>query len=129
MHDADRVEYLRAPLRAPPSARSRDGVDLRGYFVWSLLDNFEWAYGFCKRFGLIHVDYETLERTPKDSADFYARSRGRTACRRRQHAVVADLALRPGELEREAAADVRGRGADRDPDLARLHDPPQVDAR
>ena len=49
-----------------------DGVDLRGYFVWSLLDNFEWAFGFTKRFGLIYVDYETLERTPKDSARWYA---------------------------------------------------------
>ena len=68
VHDPDRVDYLRAPLRGRASARSRDGVDLRGYFVWSLLDNFEWAYGYSKRFGLIHVDYETLERTPKDSA-------------------------------------------------------------
>jgi beta-glucosidase len=47
-------------------------VDLRGYFAWSLLDNFEWSLGYAKRFGLIHVDYETLERTPKSSARFYA---------------------------------------------------------
>ena len=47
------------------------GVDLRGYFAWSLLDNFEWAYGYAKRFGLIHVDYDTLTRTLKDSALFY----------------------------------------------------------
>jgi beta-glucosidase len=71
VHDPDRVEYLRAHFAAAQRA-IRDGVDLRGYFVWSLLDNFEWAYGFSKRFGLIHVDYETLERTPKDSARFYA---------------------------------------------------------
>ena len=71
VHDPDRVEYLRSHFAAAQRA-IRDGVDLRGYFVWSLLDNFEWAYGFSKRFGLIHVDYETLERTPKDSARFYA---------------------------------------------------------
>ena len=47
------------------------GVDLRGYFAWSLLDNFEWAYGYAKRFGLIHVDYDTQTRTLKDSAHFY----------------------------------------------------------
>jgi beta-glucosidase len=71
VHDPDRVEYLRTHFGAAQRAIG-DGVDLRGYFVWSLLDNFEWAYGFSKRFGLIHVDYETLERTPKDSAKFYA---------------------------------------------------------
>ena len=48
-----------------------DGVDLRGYFVWSLLDNFEWRYGYSRRFGIVRVDYETLERTPKDSAHWY----------------------------------------------------------
>jgi beta-glucosidase len=71
VHDPDRVAYLDSHFRAAHRAIG-DGVDLRGYFVWSLLDNFEWAYGFSKRFGLIHVDYETLERTPKDSARFYA---------------------------------------------------------
>ncbi len=45
---------------------------MRGYFVWSLLDNFEWAWGYEKRFGIVHVDYETLVRTPKDSALAYA---------------------------------------------------------
>ena len=49
-----------------------DGVDLRGYFVWSLMDNFEWANGYSKRFGLIHVDYATQQRTLKDSARWYA---------------------------------------------------------
>ena len=48
------------------------GVDVRGYFAWSLLDNFEWAYGYAQRFGIVHVDYETLRRTPKDSALWYA---------------------------------------------------------
>jgi beta-glucosidase len=55
------------------------GVNLRGYFAWSLLDNFEWSLGYSKRFGLFHVDYETQRRTPKASAHFYAeviRTRG-----------------------------------------------------
>jgi beta-glucosidase len=47
------------------------GVDVRGYFAWSLLDNFEWSLGYSKRFGIVHVDYETLARTPKDSALYY----------------------------------------------------------
>jgi beta-glucosidase len=71
VHDPARVEYLDAHLRAAHRAIG-DGVDLRGYFVWSLLDNFEWSFGYSKRFGLIHLDYETLERTPKDSARWYA---------------------------------------------------------
>ena len=50
----------------------REGVDLRGYFAWSLLDNFEWSLGFAKRFGIVHVDYHSLKRTPKASALFYA---------------------------------------------------------
>ncbi len=57
------------------------GVDVRGYFVWSLLDNFEWAQGYSKRFGIVHVDYATQQRTPKASARFYAQaiaSRGAT---------------------------------------------------
>ena len=49
-----------------------DGCDVRAYYVWSLLDNFEWAFGYGKRFGIVHTDYETLERTPKKSAEFYA---------------------------------------------------------
>jgi beta-glucosidase len=47
------------------------GADVRGYFVWSLLNNFEWAYGYSKRFGIVHVDYATQRRTPKDSALWY----------------------------------------------------------
>ena len=45
---------------------------MRGYFLWSLLDNFEWAYGYAKRFGMVHVDYDTQRRTPKSSAHWYA---------------------------------------------------------
>ncbi|WP_169950728.1 GH1 family beta-glucosidase [Microbispora sp. H11081] len=68
--DPGRISYLDAHFRAARSAMER-GADLRGYFVWSLLDNFEWARGYHKRFGLVRVDYETLERTPRDSARWY----------------------------------------------------------
>jgi beta-glucosidase len=70
LDDGDRIAYLAAHLRAAHRALA-DGVDLRGYFVWSLLDNFEWALGYEKRFGIVHVDYETLERTPKASAHWF----------------------------------------------------------
>jgi beta-glucosidase len=69
--DPDRISYLDGHFRAAGRAIA-EGVDLRGYFVWSLLDNFEWAYGFDKRFGLVHVDYDTQVRTPKDSARWFA---------------------------------------------------------
>jgi len=69
--DPLRLHYYREHLRAAHTAICQ-GVDLRGYFVWSLLDNFEWSLGYAKRFGLLHVDYETLERTPKSSARFYS---------------------------------------------------------
>ena len=71
VEDPLRVAYLREHLRAAHAAL-RQGVDLRGYFLWSLLDNFEWALGYAKRFGIVHVDYATQQRTPKDSARFYA---------------------------------------------------------
>jgi beta-glucosidase len=69
--DTDRVAFLEDHLRAAHAALEK-GVDLRGYFYWSLLDNFEWAEGYAKRFGLVHIDYETQRRTPKQSARFYA---------------------------------------------------------
>ena len=69
--DPDRVSYLDSHFRAARGAIT-DDVDLRGYFVWSLLDNFEWSFGYSKRFGLIYVDYETQRRTPKDSALWFA---------------------------------------------------------
>ena len=65
--DPDRIAYLDGHLRAAHAAIAA-GVDLRGYLAWSLLDNFEWAYGYDKRFGLVHVDYDTQRRTFKDSA-------------------------------------------------------------
>jgi beta-glucosidase len=72
-HVADplRIDYYRSHLRAVHAA-IQQGVDVRGYFAWSLLDNLEWSLGYSKRFGLVHVNFETLERTPKDSARFYA---------------------------------------------------------
>ncbi|WP_422769408.1 GH1 family beta-glucosidase [Plantactinospora sp. WMMC1484] len=68
--DPQRVAYLDGHIRAVRSAMAA-GVDVRGYFVWSLLDNFEWAEGFTKRFGLVHVDFETRRRTPKTSYTWY----------------------------------------------------------
>jgi beta-glucosidase len=69
--DPLRVAYYRDHLRAAHDAIRR-GVDLRGYFAWSLLDNFEWSAGYQMRFGIVHVDFETQRRTPKRSARFYA---------------------------------------------------------
>ena len=70
VHDARRIDYLDGHLRACHDALAA-GVDLRGYFVWSLMDNFEWAEGYAKRFGIVHVDYATQERVLKDSAKWY----------------------------------------------------------
>lgn len=68
--DQDRIAYLDGHVRALHRAVEA-GVDVRGYFVWSLLDNFEWAEGYARRFGLVHVDFETLARTPKASYGWY----------------------------------------------------------
>jgi beta-glucosidase len=79
LSDPLRVDYLRRHLVALRAALTA-GVDVRGYFVWSLLDNFEWSHGYSKRFGIVHVDFASQKRTPKKSAHFYARviaSRGR----------------------------------------------------
>lgn len=65
--DEQRIRYFSRHFAAIDSAM-RAGVDIKGYFAWSLLDNFEWSYGYEKRFGLIHVDYQTQQRTLKDSA-------------------------------------------------------------
>jgi len=77
VHDAERTAYVRDHLAVALQARA-DGLDVRGYFLWSLMDNFEWSWGYSRRFGAVRVDYETQERTPKDSAHWYrevARSR------------------------------------------------------
>lgn len=71
VHDPRRESYLREHFIQVHKAM-QDGVDMRGYFVWSLMDNFEWGHGFTKRFGLIRVDYEIQKRTLKDSAEWYA---------------------------------------------------------
>ncbi|MGW5051260.1 GH1 family beta-glucosidase [Actinokineospora sp. NPDC004072] len=68
--DPSRVEYLRAHITAVGDAIAA-GADVRGYFVWSLMDNFEWSYGYAKRFGIVHVDYATQRRVWKDSAHWY----------------------------------------------------------
>ena len=76
LHDEDA-----RPLPARPSRRAarrdRAGVPVIGYCHWSFLDNLEWALGYAQRFGLVHVDYDTQERTVKDSGRYYARSRAR----------------------------------------------------
>jgi beta-glucosidase len=78
VHDPDRTRYIEAHLRACQDAIAA-GVDLRGYFVWSLLDNFEWAWGYDMRFGIVYVDFETQRRVLKDSALWYADSARRNA--------------------------------------------------
>ena len=70
IHDPQRIDYLQRHLLGLAAAH-REGVQIEGYFVWSLLDNFEWQEGYRQRFGLVHVDYATQRRTPKDSALWY----------------------------------------------------------
>ncbi|GAA4918524.1 hypothetical protein GCM10023237_43750 [Streptomyces coeruleoprunus] len=72
VHDVRRIRYLHGHLSALHRALA-DGADVRGYFLWSLLDNFEWSYGYGKRFGVVRVDYDTRARTPKASAHWYAK--------------------------------------------------------
>ncbi|MCR9148612.1 MAG: GH1 family beta-glucosidase [Rhodobacteraceae bacterium] len=76
IEDADRIAYLDAHLAAVRRALAA-GVPVRGYVVWSLLDNYEWALGYAKRFGLVHVDFESLQRTPKASYHALARALAR----------------------------------------------------
>jgi beta-glucosidase len=72
IQDPLRIDYLRKHIAAVHAALAA-GVDVRGYFLWSLLDNMEWSLGYSKRFGIVHVDFSTQKRTPKDSARFYSR--------------------------------------------------------
>jgi len=78
VYDVDRVMYLRNCLTQLHRATA-EGVPVRGYFLWSLLDNFEWADGYATRFGLVHVDFATQKRTPKLSARFYSEVIARNA--------------------------------------------------
>jgi beta-glucosidase/6-phospho-beta-glucosidase/beta-galactosidase len=71
VEDPERIDFYQSYLTEGAKAIEA-GVNLRGYFAWSLMDNFEWALGYSKRFGLVHVDYETLARTPKASAHWYS---------------------------------------------------------
>ena len=70
VHDSRRIDFLARHLRAYRKA-GQDGADIRGYFCWSFMDNFEWSAGYRERYGLVYVDYETLQRVPKDSAYWY----------------------------------------------------------
>ncbi len=70
VHDTQRIHYLESHFDAANRALS-EGVPLKGYFIWSLMDNFEWAFGTSKRFGLLYTDYPTQKRYPKDSAYWY----------------------------------------------------------
>ncbi|MBA3612554.1 MAG: beta-glucosidase [Nitrospirales bacterium] len=70
--DPVRMDYLNQHLRAVRTAIEQ-GVNVRGYMAWSLMDNYEWSHGYAKRFGIVHVDFETLERTPKDTARYYSK--------------------------------------------------------
>jgi beta-glucosidase len=88
VHDSEREDYILGHIDAVGRAIGA-GVDVRGYFVWSLLDNFEWAWGYAKRFGIVRVDYDTQVRTVKDSGRAFAR-------------VIADA--RAGEALEETAA-------------------------
>ena len=70
VHDSNRIDFLHRYLLALERA-AEDGVDIDGYFLWSFMDNFEWAQGYTDRFGIVYVDYETQARIPKDSAYWY----------------------------------------------------------
>jgi len=70
VHDPQRIDFLHRYLKEFKRA-NEDGVLIKGYFVWSLMDNFEWSEGYNERFGLIHIDYETEKRTIKDSGYWY----------------------------------------------------------
>ena len=72
LNDTFRVKYYQEYLSEAIKAVEEDAVKLKGYFAWSLLDNFEWADGYAKRFGIVHVDYSTMQRSPKHSAKWLA---------------------------------------------------------
>ena len=69
--DLDRTEFLQQYIMQMLKAK-REGVNVNGYFLWTLMDNFEWAEGFTQRFGIVHVDFQTQQRTIKDSGHWYS---------------------------------------------------------
>ncbi len=93
VHDVQRTEYIAHHIAAVADAL-RHGVRMEGYMVWSLMDNFEWASGYAKRFGIVHVDYETQQRTPKDSALWY---RAFLQRQRAAHTDMPEVAMTTGE--------------------------------
>ena len=70
VHDPNRIDFLDRYISALQRAAD-EGADIRGYFLWSFLDNFEWDFGYHGRFGIVYVDYKTQKRIPKDSAYWY----------------------------------------------------------
>jgi beta-glucosidase len=70
IHDVQRIKYLQQHLAVCADV-IKEGIPLKGFYVWSFMDNFEWSFGYSKRFGIIHVDFQTLKRSPKDSAYFF----------------------------------------------------------
>lgn len=104
VHDVDRIAYVRDFLMQILRA-AEDGVDVRGYYVWSLLDNYEWSLGYAHRYGIIHVDFDSFERIPKDSARWY-----REVVRSRHllpASVLGDPALAGSEPIRDEVRDAR----------------------
>jgi beta-glucosidase len=105
VHDPQRIDFTRRYL-AELARAIDDGVDVRGYFHWSLMDNFEWADGYRQRFGLIHVDYTTLRRTVKDSARWYAdviRNNGEATSFTDLPAAVPQVSIFSDVLEQKTA--------------------------
>ncbi|WP_127792083.1 glycoside hydrolase family 1 protein [Agromyces sp. LHK192] len=100
VHDVERTQYILDHIDAVGRAIEA-GADVRGYFVWSLLDNFEWAWGYAKRFGIVRVDYDTLVRTPKDSAIAFAQLIA-------DHKAVYGASAGTGALAVAASASVDG---------------------
>jgi len=94
VHDARRIDFLERYIQAMQEAQAK-GVDVRGYFVWSLLDNFEWACGYRPTFGLVKVDFDSLRRVPKDSYFWYRDFIGR--CRNKTHSQTASASAQASQ--------------------------------
>ena len=107
VEDPRRVAYLEGHLDAVARAIA-DGVDVRGYFAWSLMDNFEWSRGYAKRFGIVHVDYETQRRTVKRSGEWYrdliARTREAARGDRVEPFETPEAARKAGHRSRKGSA-------------------------